>query len=132
MEHFSFEMQHLLEQYQAGQISLDQVTKEYADIGTEGHDLMAYRDLLEHAKEYRECIKLHAGFIPRTYAKVVMREGEEAAIKAAIEKDYIDANVSSFEGSDFHYNMFESMISGRNMHDENLQPNQNYRRIFKA
>jgi hypothetical protein len=61
-----------------------------------------------------------------------MREGEEPALKAAQEKDYVPAGMESLEGSDLHFNMFESMITGRNMHDENLQPNENFRKIFKA
>lgn len=61
-----------------------------------------------------------------------MREGEEGQIKSSIEKDYIQDDTISFEGSDFHYNMFESMISGRDMHDPNLKPNDNYKKIFKA
>ena len=61
-----------------------------------------------------------------------MREGEEGQIKSSIEKDYIQKDTQSFEGTDFHYNMFESMISGRDMHDSNLKPNDNYKKIFKA
>ena len=61
----------------------------YSEIGTEGHDLNKYRDLFDHAKEYKEFIKLHAGFIPRTYAKLVMREGEQGALKTARENDYV-------------------------------------------
>ena len=62
---------------------------EYQAIGTEGHDIIKYRELLEHARENKDQIKLIGGFIPRTYAKLVMREGEEAQIKSSIEKDYI-------------------------------------------
>ena len=61
-----------------------------------------------------------------------MREGEEVAIDAAKKAGYIPQETTAFTGSDFHYNMFESMISGRNMHDENLKPNENFRKIFKA
>jgi len=132
MEHFSFEMQHLLEGYQQGDLNMDQLVGEYAQIGTEGHDILAYKDVLEHARDNKGRIKLHAGFIPRTYARQVMREGEEAALKEAIAKDYIPADVTSLEGTDIHYNLFESMITGRNMHDENLKPNDNYKKIFKA
>lgn len=61
-----------------------------------------------------------------------MRQGEEVALKEAIEKDFLPSGVASLEGSDFHYNLFESMISGRDYHDETLKPNEAYRKIFKA
>ena len=83
MEHFSFEMQELLDSFQNGDLTLQELHNKYHEIGTEGHDILQYREVLEHAKVNREHIKLHAGFIPRTYAKTVMREGEEAAIKSA-------------------------------------------------
>jgi hypothetical protein len=38
---------------------------------------------------------LHAGFIPRTFAKKLVKEGEEMAIKAAVELDYIDSATKS-------------------------------------
>ena len=95
----------------------------YEEVGTEGHDLEPYRELFEHAREYRECIKLHAGFIPRTYAKMLMREGEDSAIAAAKAKGFLHADVTTFTGTENHYNMFESMISGRNMHNKGLKPN---------
>ena len=68
---------------------MEQMISEYQAIGTEGHDIIKYRELLEHARENKDQIKLIGGFIPRTYAKLVMREGEDAQIKSSIEKDYI-------------------------------------------
>jgi hypothetical protein len=32
---------------------------------------------------FKDKVKLHGGFIPRTYAKRLMKEGEEIALKAA-------------------------------------------------
>ena len=52
-----------------------------------------------------------------------MKEGEEGPLKTASEKDYVSKLINTIEGSDDHYNMFESMISGRNMHDKDLKPN---------
>ena len=60
-----------------------------------------------------------------------MREGPEAAISQAIEKDYIPSDCE-LTGSEFHYNMFESMITGRDMHDSAIPPNDNFKKIFKA
>lgn len=126
MEHFSFEMQSLLDDYQNGFLTLEQLNEEYARIGTEGHDIMAYKELLEFSKKYSNIIKLHGGFIPRTYAKMIMRESEEQALEQAKQLDYIPSGVTSFEGTDLHYNMFESMISQRNMYDRNMQPSDSY------
>jgi hypothetical protein len=46
MEHFSFEMQHLLDQYSAGEIDLAQVVDDYHRIGTESHDISRYAAVL--------------------------------------------------------------------------------------
>ena len=61
---------------------------------------------------------------------MLMREGEAASLKEAIAKDYLPSDVTSLTGSDLHYNLFESMISGRNMHDPSLKPNDQYRNLF--
>lgn len=76
-------------------MTFEQFQEEYVKIGTEGHNLLPYRQLLEHAKENKEQVKLHAGFIPRTFAKKLVKEGEEMAIKAAVELDYIDSATKS-------------------------------------
>jgi hypothetical protein len=91
-----------------------------------------YKDLFEHAKENKDQVKLVAGFIPRTFARTMMRQGEMGVIKDALVHDYLDPETTSFEGSELHYSIFESMISGRDMFDENIKPNDQYRRIFKA
>ena len=132
LEHFSFEMQGLLDGYQDGSMTLDQVVHKYNEIGTEGHDIALYKDLFEHAKENKNQIKLVAGFIPRSFARTMMRQGEAGVIKDSLVHDYLDPETKNFVGSEFHYNMFESMISGRDMHDENMKPNDQYRRIFQA
>jgi len=113
-------------------LDLPGLQAKYAEIGTEGHSILSYAPVLNLAQENKDRVRLVGGFIPRTYAKTLVREGVEAGIKAAVEKDYLDSSISELEGSDFHYNMFESMISGRDMHDPNLKPNDNFRKIFKA
>ena len=57
-------------------MTFEQMLEGYAGIGTEGHDLKAYKGLLEHARENKDLVKLHAGFIPRTFARQLMKEGE--------------------------------------------------------
>ena len=42
MEHFSFEMQQLLDDFTSGKISFDELVYGYEAIGTEGHDIKAY------------------------------------------------------------------------------------------
>lgn len=61
-----------------------------------------------------------------------MRVSEEEAVKAAKEKDYIPQDVTDLTGTALHYNMFESMISQRNMYDKNMEPSDGYLKIFKA
>ena len=50
MEHFSFEMQDLLEEYQEGKIDINELGVKYKEIGTEGHDVHAYEEVLELAR----------------------------------------------------------------------------------
>ena len=57
-------------------MTFEQMLEGYTSIGTEGHDLQAYKSLLEHARENKNLVKLHAGFIPRTFARQLMKEGE--------------------------------------------------------
>ena len=89
MEHFSFDMQDLLVKYQAKEISLEQLRDAYNEIGTEGHDVIAYGPLLDFARENADRVKLHGGFIPRTYAKKLVKEGEESVLKEVIDKDWL-------------------------------------------
>ena len=73
LEHFSFEMQQLLDGYQSGTLTFPDLLAGYAQIGTEGHDLKPYEEILKYAQEHNESVKLHAGFIPRTYARTLMK-----------------------------------------------------------
>ena len=47
-------MQGLLESYQSGDHSLEQLNEKYQEIGTENHDILKYRPLLEHAREHHD------------------------------------------------------------------------------
>ena len=75
------------------------------------------KPFLELARENATKIKLYGGFIPRTYARQIMRESKEAGLAAAKEKGYVKPD-EDLEGTADHYNMFESMISGRDMHNK--------------
>ena len=121
MEQFSFEMQHLLEDYQAKKITIEELDTAYQTIGTEGHDVIGMKPFLELARENAAKVKLFGGFIPRTYARQIMRESKEAGLASAVAQGYLKAD-EDLIGSDQHYNMFESMISGRDMHNTDTPP----------
>ena len=137
LEHFSFDLQELLDRYMNDEIDFEQLVDKYHLIGDEGHNLEPYRELLEDAK--KQGVHLHAGFLPRKYARMLMREGEEPALEAASEWLPKDVNLN---GSDFHYNVFESLLSGRSIYntdssDENDdesadEPSDQFRKIFRA
>jgi len=113
LEHFSFDLQELLDRYTNDEIDFEQLVDEYHSLGEEGHHLEPYRELLEDAKRQRESIHLHAGFLPRKYARMLMKDGEKPALEAASE--WLPKNVN-LESSDFHYNVFESLLSGRSIY----------------
>ena len=69
MEQFSFEMQNLLEDYQAKKITIEELNTAYENIGTEGPDVLGLKPFLELARENAAKVKLFGGFIPRTYAR---------------------------------------------------------------
>jgi hypothetical protein len=87
--------------------------------------------LLQLARDHPGRINLHAGFIPRHYARMVMREGVAPALAAAKAKGYVAEDETCF-GSDAHYNFFESLLTGRRMHDYSSPPADTYRGMFPA
>ena len=126
LEHFSFDLQDLLDKFSRDELDFDQLVEKYHDIGEEGHKLEPYRDLLEDAKT--QGVRLHAGFIPRSYARMLMKEGKEVTLKAA--SQWLPSDID-LEGTDFHYNVFESLLSGRSIYGEQ-DPTDQFRRIFQA
>ena len=75
--------------------------------------------VLEYARAHSDQIKLHAGFIPRTYARKIMQGSIDEVLVEAKGKGYI-AEDELCEGSDGHYSFFESLISRRDMHNPAL------------
>ena len=78
MEHFSVDMDPLLQRYQQSTkdeaseafMSTDELLKAYNQIGTEQHDLIPYIPLLQSAKSnVNQNVVLYGGFIPRTFAR---------------------------------------------------------------
>mmetsp|Transcript_55002 Transcript_55002/g.61442 ORF Transcript_55002/g.61442 Transcript_55002/m.61442 type:complete len:638 (-) Transcript_55002:89-2002(-) len=138
LEHFSFDLQKLLDRYMDGEIDFEQLVDKYHETGEEGHHLEPYRELLEDAKS--QGIHLHAGFLPRKYARMLMQDGEKSALEAAKKKKWLPDDVN-LDSSDFHYNVFESLLSGRSLYNEDSSgndekisdcPSDQFRNIFKA
>lgn len=132
-EHFSFDMQGLLDAHLEGTLSFDELLEKYAEIGTEGHDLEPYRNLLEDAKllnRQASCrkVQLHAGFLSRKYARLLMKEGEDKCFQLAA--SWLPPNPQLI-GTEEHYNIFESLLTGRSLVSDEA-PVDNFRRIFKA
>ena len=61
---------------------------------------------------------IQGGFIPRTYARLLMKEGIDSALDAAVKSGYISPS-ETLKGTDAHYNYFEGLLTGRNIHDKN-------------
>ena len=169
-EHFSFEMNDILRQYQREQsLNFDQFVQAYRDIGTEGHKLDEYKSMLEYCRHHADTIQLHGGFIPRPCASAFMKAStdvEKMALYRSLseEKDYlpdlptlkdVDALLGLDEdrlppipaegaglakpvelyGSPGHYNLFESLMSGRDIYsleDDCPPPDDARRKIFQA
>ena len=69
MDQFSFEMQHLLDDFVAGNLTFDKLVADYEQIGSEQYQIREFRFILDHAKQNRAKIKLHAGVMPWTFAE---------------------------------------------------------------
>ena len=129
LEHFNFEMQPLLDEFTAGDLSLAGLAEGSAD---EGHDPHAYAPLLELCRANAGRIALHAGFIPRHYARLVMRESLDVALSSAKAHGYL-ASDETCAATDAHYNFFESLLTGRDIHNPaTRKPTDKYRRMFPA
>ena len=118
LEHFSFEMQYLLDDFMSGKISLKELLKTYKQIDTEWHDLTAYKRLLKHAKANASKVKLHAGVMPWPVAVISLRAvsaslGINQALRLAKARRYISLTENG-RGTKNHFNIFESFITGRN------------------
>ena len=131
MEHFSFDMQSLLDEFRRGNITFAELIAQYKAIGSEGHHLEPYQSMLEHIRSHPNKVRLHAGFIPKQYARQLMKEGEEAALIAGKSHSWLPVNLTNLEGSIFHYNYFESLLTGRNLHLPK-GPSDRFQGIFQA
>ena len=118
LEHFSMDMQGMLNQFHSRALDTRGLLQAYKNVGTEGHNLNPYIPALESAVD-NDRIRIYGGFLPRTYARILMREGPEKAIKEASDAGFISKD-ERLDGTDAHYNYFESLLTGRNIH---MDPN---------
>jgi hypothetical protein len=129
LEHFSFELQPLLNEFCEGRIDFENLNKKYHELGHEGHDLVPYKGLLEDARN--KGIMLHAGFAERGLAKKFIKEDPKEALQDM--SQWLKLPMVGLEGSEFHYNVFESLITGRSIYgQETEEPTDQFRRIFNA
>jgi uncharacterized iron-regulated protein len=129
LEHFDFEQQALLEWFTNGSITYEECAAAYATGGS--FDLAKLRPLLESARADPDRIKLHAGFLPRSSARALMRDPVRG-LQEAKERGYIPEH-ETCEGSEAHYNYFESLLTGRDMHVQGgAKVKDTYRKMFPA
>jgi len=171
MEQFSFDMQDKLDDFCQGKLSFRELDDWYHNRGKhddanqkddssspiekpqnmEGHDLGPYQSLLEYMAKHNQQVKLHAGFVPRRYARMLLRDGAETTLRACQEWMPEATTTRSMVGHqtddsskeptidhEFHYRLFESMLSGRDLHatlsssSSSKNSNPQWRRIFQA
>jgi len=145
LEHFSLEQQSILDKFITNkEMELSELQKEYNETGEEGFSMEKYSSILEYARTQSEKVKLVASFVPRRFAKDLVNEGEDFAHNKLSEIDeklgnYVKLNYQ--QGSENHYNLFESLISGRSLNQHNFKdsesiniepPSDRYRQIFPA
>ena len=131
LEHFNFEQQVLLDGFADGTFGWPEMIDQYAQ-GTEGHGLEPYRPLLQLARDHRDKLKLHAGFIPRSFARIVMRESAEAALTAAKSAGHVGPH-ETLRATEEHYGFFESLLTQRSLHNQPpLPPSDKFRKMFPA
>ncbi len=95
-----------------------------------GHDILKYRPVLDLAQR-SESVELISGFVPRRFARVLVREGQEKALELALQRGFLQNQDQFIPGSEEHYNYFESLITGRNIILD-PKPSENFRKIFPA
>ena len=128
LEHFNFEMQPALDQFASGSSSLAELAAAAQD---EGHVVSDYAPLLNFVHAHPGRVALHAGFIPRTFARLVMRQSLGAALEAAKAQGYVRAD-EDCAATEEHYSFFESLLTGRNPHDTSTPPSDRFRSMFPA
>jgi len=130
LEHFNLEHQPLIDSYLSDNIKEKELFEKYKETGDEGHDVEKYINLLQYAKENLTSVKINGSFVPRKFAKMLVKDGEETAYKAVVNLGYMKEE-ERIVGSDDHYNFFDSLISGRSLTSEQ-EVSDRFKKIFPA
>ena len=131
MEHFSLDMQPLLDSYCRGATDLKELDLAYRANGTEGHSIKEYEPVLEFAREHPDRCEVHGGFVPRTYAKTLMREGVGKALAAAKDKGFVSAD-EDCQATESHFRYFESLLTGQDPFDSSRSLTERFRPMLPA
>ena len=123
MEHFSIDMQSLLDTYTSSDISDDEAFEQLVDsykneFGTEGHDLHPYRELLQFCRntttstKEKECnVHIHGGFIPRNHAARLNKECPDIQSKQLFFNEMSERGYLPKEGDAMYKSLFEDRSS---------------------
>jgi len=120
MEHFSIDMQSILDTYTTSDISDDEAFEQLVDsykneFGTEGHDLHPYRELLQFCRNTTtgtSCnVNIHGGFIPRNHAARLNKECPDTQSKHLFFNEMSDRGYLPKEGDAMHSSLFEDNSS---------------------
>jgi len=134
MEHFSIDMQGILNKY-AGTAecteddneAFEELLRCYKDFGTEGHDLIPYRDLLQFcrdttkdSKEGYSQIFLHGGFIPRNHAARLNKECPDLDSKKVFFDEMSNRGYLPKEGDAMYHALFDESFKLRGTREHQL------------
>eukprot|EP00092_Neocalanus_flemingeri_P001211 GFUD01001290.1.p1 GENE.GFUD01001290.1~~GFUD01001290.1.p1 ORF type:complete len:595 (+),score=168.40 GFUD01001290.1:46-1830(+) len=130
LEHFSLEHQPLIDSYLSDDIKEKELFDKYKEFGDEGHDVEKYASLLKYAKENLTSVKINGSFVPRKFAKMLVKDGEDKAYDTVVNLGYMK-DEEKFPGSEDHYNFFDSLISGRSLNSDQ-EVSDRFKKIFPA
>ena len=117
LEHFSVEMQGILDRFQTDPAyGFDELKRAYEDIGTEGHDLAPYEGFLRYCKGGApqdeafhdgaaggRRIQLHGGFLPRPLAarwnKAQGAEEKASILEECYRRDFLPSPTTPMNGA---------------------------------
>ena len=121
MEHFSIDMQSILDRYTTSDTSDDEAFEQLVDsykneFGTEGHDLQPYRELLRFCRNTTtdrasSNVHIHGGFIPRNHAARLNKDCPDIQSKQLFFEEMSERGYLPKEGDAMHSSLFEDSSS---------------------
>ena len=93
-------------------------------------EVMPYQELLKFGRDHAR-VQLHAGRLPNNVIQRVTNFGFEDALNDAFLRKYVELD-ENCRGSKDRYNVFESLITGRDAKDKSTPPNNKFKTIFDA